>query len=64
LSGKSISCDTVFPNHKVVTDVGSGVNFKRKGLLSLLTPAAQALSEKSWLPIETGSPELATARLS
>jgi hypothetical protein len=37
-----------FPNHKVVTDVGSGVNFKRKGLLSLLTPAAQALSEKSW----------------
>jgi predicted site-specific integrase-resolvase len=23
-------CDTVFPNHKVVTDVGSGVNFKRK----------------------------------
>jgi hypothetical protein len=29
-----------FPNHKVVTDVGSGVNFKRKGF-SLLTPAAQ-----------------------
>lgn len=25
-----------FPNHRVITDVGSGVNFKRPGLLSLL----------------------------
>lgn len=25
-----------FPNHKIVTDIGSGINFKRKGLLAIL----------------------------
>ena len=25
-----------FPNHKIVTDIGSGINFKRKGLLNIL----------------------------
>jgi len=32
-----------FPNHRVVTDVGSGVNFKRKGLLSLLDASSAGL---------------------
>lgn len=27
---------TQFPNHKVIDDVGSGLNFKRRGLLNLL----------------------------
>jgi len=32
-----------FPHHRVVTDVGSGVNFKRKGLLALLDAAIAGL---------------------
>ncbi len=27
---------TQFPSHKIITDIGSGINFKRKGLLQLL----------------------------
>jgi predicted site-specific integrase-resolvase len=30
-----------FPNHKLVTDVGSGINWKRKGLKTLLDRAMQ-----------------------
>lgn len=30
-----------FPNHKLVTDVGSGINWKRKGLRSILEQAMQ-----------------------
>jgi putative resolvase len=30
-----------FPDHQVVSDVGSGINFKRKGLLSILERAQQ-----------------------
>jgi predicted site-specific integrase-resolvase len=32
-----------FPHHRVVTDVGSGVNFKRKGLLALLDASIAGL---------------------
>jgi hypothetical protein len=35
-----------FPGHRLVTDVGSGINWRRKGLLSLLDAADQgALAE-------------------
>jgi predicted site-specific integrase-resolvase len=35
-----------FPNHQLVTDIGSGINWRRKGLLSLLDTADQgALAE-------------------
>lgn len=30
-----------FPNSEIITDVGSGINFKRKGLLSILDRAMQ-----------------------
>lgn len=35
-----------FPNHHIVTDVGSGVNWKRKGLLSLLDAASSGTLEE------------------
>ena len=30
-----------FPNHKIITDIGSGINFKRKGLRSILELASK-----------------------
>jgi len=30
-----------YPNHEVITDIGSGINFKRKGLLKLLDLAIE-----------------------
>ena len=32
-----------FPNHKVISDIGSGINFKRKGLRSLLELTCKGL---------------------
>ena len=29
----------LYPNHKIITDIGSGINFKRKGLRSILEDA-------------------------
>lgn len=37
---------TEFPDHVVVTDVGSGVNWKRRGLLSVLDDADRGLVEE------------------
>lgn len=37
-----------YPTHRLVTDIGSGINWKRKGLKTLLDGAMQKL----WLPIE------------
>ena len=30
-----------YPKHQVITDIGSGINFKRKGLLKLLNLAIE-----------------------
>lgn len=30
---------SLFPNHEIIKDIGSGINFKRKGLLSILERA-------------------------
>ena len=30
------SMQSLFPDHKIITDIGSGINFKRKGLLNIL----------------------------
>ena len=32
-----------FPNHRIITDIGSGINFKRKGLRTILELASQGL---------------------
>lgn len=32
-----------FPNHRIVTDIGSGINFKRKGLRSILELSAKGM---------------------
>jgi putative resolvase len=32
-----------FPDHKVITDIGSGINFRRKGLRAILELASQGL---------------------
>jgi putative resolvase len=34
---------SIYPTHKVITDIGSGLNFKRKGLLTLLEKATSGL---------------------
>ena len=36
LERQSVFMSDQFPGHKIISDVGSGLNFKRKGLLSLL----------------------------
>jgi putative resolvase len=35
-----------YPGHTVVSDVGSGLNFKRKGLLSLLEQSERGLVQE------------------
>jgi len=35
-----------FPKHKIITDIGSGINFKRKGLRSLIEMAAKGQIEE------------------
>lgn len=37
---------TSFPDHKLVTDIGSGINFKRKGLLAILDDAMRGNVEE------------------
>ena len=32
-----------FPNHRIITDIGSGINFKRRGLLTLLELSSKGL---------------------
>ena len=36
--------------YDVISDIGSGINFKRKGFKTILDRAEKKLSNKSWLP--------------
>jgi hypothetical protein len=44
-----------FPTHNLVTDVGSGINWKRKVLQPFWTKQCMEISQKLWLPTETVS---------
>lgn len=35
-----------FPNHKIISDIGSGINFRRKGLRSIIQMASQGMVEQ------------------
>jgi putative resolvase len=35
-----------FPGHRIVSDIGSGINFKRKGFLSILNLASQGMVDQ------------------
>ena len=47
-----------YPNHEVVFDIGSGINWKRKGLQTIWNNQCREMSKKLWLPIETDSVDL------
>lgn len=36
-----------FPNHKIIKDIGSGLNYKRKGLLRLLDESCKRKSSRN-----------------
>ncbi len=40
------SMRSMFPNHRIVSDVGSGINFKRKGLRTILERSSKGLVEE------------------
>ena len=45
-----------YPNAEIVSDIGGGLNFRRKGLVSLLERLHRGISSELWLPIEAGLP--------
>ena len=45
-----------YPNAEIITDVASGLNYRRKGLATILERIHQAISSHLWLPTATDSP--------
>ena len=57
-SGRSPRCENSTPAPEIVTDVAGGLNWKRKGLISILDATSpREISSRLWLPIGTGSPD-------
>jgi len=46
LGRQSEDLKQAFPNHEVITDIGSGINFKRKGFVALLDAVLAGLVEE------------------
>ena len=47
---------SLYPNAEIIRDIGGGLNWKRKGLLSILERIHRGISSLLWLPTGTGSP--------
>ena len=59
LDKQSIFLKSKFPNYTLITDIGSGINYNRKGF-PYWNNSSKEISKKLWLPIKIGSQDSAS----